>query len=300
MSIFRRLVDRLHKKEDEPSVEPKPAPNGQIEQAPAQIPSGETPLEREMLEVPDPWGIGEIGPFVLERNPDIHAILSSPHPVSPKPLAIWNKYYEHPAEQTREVLAMAYMRHPSAEVRKATVRFVGAQPRTKLSVGLILAQRLTVDPDEDLCRVAAEAIRKRGQEELLETMKYLAANDEDPGDDGKGAIVSRQQVKAALQTLWTASAARPKDFKDALLSAWCAQDLHLVKYGHTLLDLWSNRKTFSDDRSRTVARNVGVELYSLGGIDAMKMIFRPVSLLVGSEAASELNHAWSGVGGWTA
>jgi hypothetical protein len=300
MSIFRRLLDRRHKKEDELSGELESGPDGQVKQAPAQTPSGAAPLEREMLEVPDPWDIGEIGPFVLERDPDVPAILSAAHPAPPKPLAIWNKYYEHPAEQTRQVLAMAYMRHPSVAVKAATIRFVGSQPRSKLSIGLSLAQRLAVDSDEELRRVAAEAIWKRGQEELLETMKYLAGNDEDPGDDGNGAVVSRQQVKAALQTLWTASSARPKEFKDALLSAWCGQDLSLVKYGHTLIDLWFNRKSFSDDRSRTVARNAGVELYSLGGIDAMKMIFRPVSLLVGSDAAAELNHAWTGIGGWPA
>ncbi len=301
MGIFRRLTNRhakTGKGEYEPSVQPGSAPNGQIKEAAAQISSSATPVEPEMLEVPDPWDIGEVGPFVLEREPDIQAIFSSPNPAPPKPLAIWNKYYEHPADRTRGVLAMAYMRHPSVEVRKATIRFVGSQPREKLTVGLILAQSLTVDPDEDLRRLAAEAIWKRGQEELLETMHYLAGNDENPGDDGHGALVSRQQVKAALQTLWTASFAHPKDFKDALLHAWCWQDLRLVKFGHTLIDLWFNRKSFSDDRSRTVAREVGVELFEFGGLEAMKMTFRPVTLLGGSEAAAELNQAWSGIGGW--
>jgi hypothetical protein len=300
MGIFRRLTDRLNKRGDKKPVEPKPASNGNPGPMAAQIPSSAAQSEREMVDVPDPWGLGEDGPFVLERNPDIIAILSSPTPVPPKPADNWNKYYVHPAEQTRGVLAMAYMCHPSVEVRKATIRFIGSQPRRKLSVGLILAQSLTVDSDEDLRRVAAEAIWKRGQEELLETMKYLAGNDESPGDDGNGAVVSRQQVKGALQTLWTANSARAKDFKDALLYAWCSQDLRLAKYGHTLIDLWFNRKSFSDERSRTVAREAGVELLALGGVDAMKMLFRPVSLLVGSEAASELNHAWSGIGGWAA
>lgn len=298
MGILRKLIDGLHKRADEQSVQPKSGPNEQFKEVAAQGPSSGVPTGQETLEVPDPWGVGGLGPFVLERRPNINVILSTPNPTPPKPAAEWNKYFEHSAEDTREYLAMAYMHHPSTEVREATIRFVGSRPKKELSVGLILAQRLTVDPAEDLRRVAAEAIWSRGQEELLEAMKYLAGNDESPGDDGNGAFVSRPQVRVAIQTLHDTNPASERDFMNALLYAWCWHDERLAGFGQTLIELWLNRKTFSDDQSRTIAREVGVKLHTAGGIDAMKMMFRPVTLLVGSDAASELNHAWSGIGGW--
>lgn len=254
------------------------------------------------IQVADPWGVGGPGPFILERKPDMAAILSAPNPKPPKPETQWNSAPSiviggDPSENTRGYLAMAYMRHPDAEVRAATIRFVGSHPRKKLMVGLVLAQRLAIDR-EDLQRVAAEAIWKRGREELQETMNYLAGNDESPGDDGNGASVMRGHVRTALQILHDANPSGEKDFKDALLHGWCWHDDRLAGLGRQLIEVWFDRKTFLDERSKKVAGSVGADIHSIGGLDAMKMMFRPVTLLAGTTAAAELNHAWSGIGGW--
>jgi len=265
--------------------------------------SCESPTSHETIEVSDPWGkIGGDGPFILEKQPDIQAILSAPNPKPPKAAAQWNNAPSImiggcPAENTRGYLAMAYMRHPDAEVRAATIRFVGSRPREKLMVGLVLAQRLAVDR-EDVQRVAAEAIWNRGREELQETMNYLAGNEEGPGDDGNGASVMRGHVRTALQILHDANPSGEKDFRDALLHGWCWHDDQLAGLGRQLIELWFQRKTFLDEPSKKTAGQLGTSVHSIGGFDAMKMMFRPVTLLAGSTAAAELNHAWSGIGGW--
>jgi hypothetical protein len=252
----------------------------------------------ETLKIPDPWGIGGVGPFTVEREPDIDAILSAPNPTPPKPAADWNKYYERSAEETRGYLAMAYLRHPSTEVREATIRFVGSRSKKELSVGLVLAQRLAVDTDKYIRMAAGEAIWNRGQEELLETMKYLAGNDEKPGDDGNGEFVSQTQVRAALQTLHDNNLANLEDFRNALLFAWCRQNKELAELGQRLEELWMSNRTFTRDQSKDIAREIGVKLHEIGGLDAMRMMFRPITMLVGSDAASDLNFAWSDIGGW--
>lgn len=242
----------------------------------------------ETVEVPDPWNVDGKGPFILETKPHICAILSAPK---------------------RSCLAMAYMRHPVAEVRAATIRFLGSRPRTELMVGLVLAQRLAVDR-EDVQRVAAETIWKRGREELQWTMNYLAGNDESPGDDGNGASVSREDVRIALQILHDANPSQEQDFRDALLYGWCWHDDQLAALGRQLIGVWFAQGTFLDEQAKTTSRAVGADLHSIGGLDAMEMMFRPVRLLAGITAAAddawlasvtaadELNDAWSGIGGW--
>jgi hypothetical protein len=297
MSFFRKLKDRLIKGEENTSPQPNPIitpPESLPDQAPLRV----APAQPRTIEVPDPWRESGTGPFILEENPDIHAILSDPNPMPPKPAEIWNQYYQHPPESTRNSLAMAYMRHPSAEVREATIRFVGSKPRKELRIGAVLAQRLTVESSEALRRMAAEAIWKRGNEELVETMKYLAGNDEAPGDDGNGAFVSQRQVRVALQTLFDANRSGEGDFQKALLFAWCWHDEELAGSGKRLVDLWLSKRTFLNDETRPTAREVGIEVHKTGGIKAMEMMFRPVTLLAGSDAAAELSHAWSGIGSW--
>lgn len=164
-------------------------------------------------------------------------------------------------------------------------------------VGLVLAQRLAVDREE-VRRLAAEAIWKRGREELQETMNYLAGNDEYPGEDGNGAFVRPEHVRSALQTLYDANPSGEKDFKDALFHGWCWHDDRLAGLGRQLMKIWREHQTFLDEPSRKAAIQVGNELHSIGGLDAMRLMFRPVTLLAGSVAANDLNHAWSGIGGW--
>jgi len=264
-------------------------------------PSDASPCAKT-VQVPDPWGVGGTGPFVLEKKPDIPTILSAANPRPPKSETEWSNAPSIvmggcPAKNTCEYLAMAYLRHPDAEVRSAAIRFVGSRPRKELMIGLVLAQRLAVDR-EDVRRLAAEAIWKRGHAELQETMNYLAGNEEYPGDDGNGASVLRGDVRIALQILRDANPSHEKDFRDALLYGWCWHDDRLTALGRQLIEVWFARETFLDEQSKTTARAVGADVHSIGGLDAMKMMFRPVTLLAGSTAAAELNHAWSGIGGW--
>ena len=252
----------------------------------------------EFIEVSDPWLVGGTGPFILEKKPDINAILSAPIPKTPKPEAQWNEVFVRSPKETREYLAMAYIRHPDPDVRRATVRYVGSQPRAELMVGLVLAQRLACDLFEDIRCLAAEAIWKRGTAELQETTKYLAGNDEYPGDDNNGCIVSRDDVRAGLQILYAANPEGKEDFRDALLYAWCWQDERLADLCGSLVRLWCEQKTFLGEQLKTSTREIGAKLHSIGGLDVMKLMFEPLTLLVGSEAASELNFAWSGIGGW--
>ena len=262
----------------------------------------EAATSRETVEVSDPWGVGGEGPFILEKKPDIPPILSARNPRPPKSEERWNNSPSIviggcSAENTRCYLAMAYMRHPDAEVRAATIRFVGSRPRKELMVGLVLAQRLTVDR-EDVQRIAAEAIWKRGREELQETMNYLAGNEESPGDDGNGATVLQGDVRMALRILHDANPSHESEFRDALLYGWCWHNDRLAGLARRLIEVWFARKTFLDEQSKEVAKSVGTELHSIGGLDVMKLMFRPVTLLAGCTAAEELNHAWSGNGGW--
>jgi hypothetical protein len=252
----------------------------------------------ELIEVPDPWFDGGSGPFILEKRPDIPAILSAPNPRPPKPEAQWNEEHLRDPEYTRKSLAMAYLRHPDAQVRADTLIYVGSQPTSSFRVGISLAQRLTVDPVKDLRRVSALMIWKRGSEELLNAMSYLAGNDESPGDDGNGALVSREDVRTALQILHDANTAGEADFRDALIQAWCRHDERLADLCGSLVRIWLEHRAFGSERLRVSAREIGEALYAAGGVDAMKLMFRPVTLLAGSEAADGLNHAWSGIGGW--
>jgi len=89
-----------------------------------------------------------------------------------------------------------------------------------------------------------------------------------------------------------------EDFLDTMLYAWCWHDEVLAGLGRKLVDLWFTEGTFTGERAKDVAREVGTSLYSTGGIDLMRMMFRPVTVLLGSEAASSLNFAWSRIGGW--
>jgi len=298
MSNFQKLIDMLRKRAGEVSIQPSSVLKKQEEVAAQGLSSGVIPTGQKTVEVPDPWDVGKTGPFILEQKPDITAILSAQNPTPPPKMADWTKHYQDPAKITREYLAMAYMHHPSAEVREATIRFVGAQPREELSVGLLLAQRLTVERTESLRRLAAEAIWSRGKEELLETMKYLAGNDEHPGDDGNGAFVSQTQVTGALQTLRDSNPAGEREFNHALLYAWCWHDEFLTEFGQTLIDLWQNSNTYMFGQSRTIARDIGIKIHARGGINAMEMMIKPVTLLVGQSAALELGTAWEGIGGW--
>jgi hypothetical protein len=298
MSNFQKLIDMLRKRADELSIQPSAVPKKQ-EEVTAQGPSsGVIATGQKTVEVPDPWDVGKTGPFILEQKPDINAILSAQNPTPPPKMAEWAKRYQNPAKEIRGYLAMAYMHHPSAEVREATIRFVCSQSRDEFSIGLILAQRLTVEPTENLRRLAAEAIWSRGNEELLETMKYLAGNDEHPGDDGNGAIVSQTQVRGALQTLRDSNPADEREFNHALFYAWCWHDELLAEFGQTLIDLWQNGNTYLYGQSRTIAREMGIKIHARGGINAMEMMFKPVTLLAGQSAALELGIAWEGIGGW--
>jgi hypothetical protein len=261
-------------------------------------PTAEREPVSEPIEVPDPWFDGGSGPFILEKRPDIPTILSAPNPRSPKPEAQWNEEHLRDPEYTRKSLAMAYLRHPDAQVRADTLIYVGSQPTSSFRVGVSLAQRLTVDPVKDLRRVSALMIWKRGSEELLNAMSYLAGNDESPGDDGNGALVSREDVRTALQILHDANTAAEDDFRNALLEAWCRYDPGLAQLCGSLVSIWLESRTYSNEPSRTSARQIGEALYSAGGLDAMILAFRPITLLAGSEAADDLNHAWSRVGGW--
>lgn len=284
-----------------PQAKPGAPPGGTVAKTNAHV--GEpTHPERQgaaLIQVDDPWGEHGTGPFILEQNPDIEAVLSSPKPNPPKPEAQWNAYRVISGDETRSYLAMAYLRHPDPEVRKATIRFVGSRPRAKLRVGCVLAQRLAVDV-LDIRSMAAKAIWMRGAEELREAMNYLAGNDESPGDDGNGSRVSREDVRTALQVLRDANPADEKDFIGALLRAWCWHDDRIAAQAGLLVQLWFEKGTFLDGESMNAAREVGTTLHSIGGFDVMKVVLRPLTLLAGSTAERELELAFDGIGGWIA
>jgi hypothetical protein len=258
----------------------------------------ENVVEPERIQVADPWNVGGSRPFLLEKHPNIAMILASADPNPPKPAGEWNAVFQRTAEDTRGYLAMAYLRHPDPQVRQDTLKFIATKTRHELMVGLTLAQRLTVDPSDEIRRLAANVIWQRGEEELQDTMNYLAGNDEHPGEDGNGSVVYPEQVRQALQILFNAGPTRSDEFRRALIKAWCWHDDRLANLCNALINIWLEGKTYLSEPYRTSARQIGQALHSMAGLDGMKLMFRPVTLLTGSEAASALNHAFNGIGGW--
>ncbi len=110
-----------------------------------------------IIQVPNPWGVGDGTPFVIEQHPNLQRIFSDPNPQPPHQITAQNRsYWDKQDQQTvRVALAMAYMSHPAPEVRTATIGF--AKDIGGLGISQMLVN-LLADSSPDVSTEAAKTI----------------------------------------------------------------------------------------------------------------------------------------------
>lgn len=98
----------------------------------------ENRTESETVEVPNRWGVGDGKPFVMPRNPNVPEI------------------FANATQAERNILPYAYLNHPDAQVRLATVAELKKLGDYHLS-NQSLVDRLA-DPSRDVRRATANAL----------------------------------------------------------------------------------------------------------------------------------------------
>lgn len=255
----------------------------------------------KLIETENVWACGDGSPFLIEESPNLKVIFDDPNPVPPQRLNkenrdYWNNF-EGP-EGIRNIIAMAYLRHPNPVIRLEATCLVGQKEREKLMVGNILVQRLA-DSSLEVQEAAAESIWKRGRGELVNALNFLQGLDESPGDDCNGQWWTPEDVWRALKLLINVRPQQEMEFKTEFMRCWCWRDDRLMSLGLELLAIRSKYGGFLGE-GKSFAIKIGAELNGIGGFETMMIVFKAIDRLLGSEAVRDLESAWHEVGGWFA
>jgi hypothetical protein len=134
-------------------------------------------MEKETVQVPNTWGVGDGKPFVVPRNPNVSELFAN----------------STPAE--RNILPYAYLNHPDAKVRLATIAELRKLGGYHLS-NQCLVDRLA-DSSSDVRRSAANALW--ANDEALENA--LQCLRDEIHRSGFSSTMSPQEALAGLDVL---------------------------------------------------------------------------------------------------
>jgi hypothetical protein len=248
------------------------------------------------IEVKNYLGFGDGTPLVVQEKPDLKAILDDPDPKPPQRLTarnrdLWDKMDK---EGIRRALTSAYLSHPNAEVRSATLQLAGEAADEQQLADLLVDRSTTVRS------AAVDAIwdKSQGKAPGWSSLGFvLRILYDEYRQTGFVTHMSSGQALAAIRRLQDARPDRSEDFNKWLVDAWTRQEEPLSECGYQLFDLIGRGGTFESAAQQQV-RGIGSDIHKLGGLEAMQTLHEAIKLALGDEAAAQLDGAWHGVGDW--
>jgi hypothetical protein len=261
----------------------------------AKSPPGTAEPSRE-IEVKNYLGFGDGTPLVVQEKPDLQAIFDDPDPKPPQRLTARNRDLWDKMDRAgiRRALTSAYLSHPHAKVRAATLQLAGDAADEQQLADLLVDRSTTVRS------AAVDAIWDKSQgtapgwSSLGFVLRILY---DEYKQSGFVSHMSSAQALGAIRRLQTARPDRSEDFNKWLVDAWTRQEEPLSECGYRLLDLFASAGTFGEAAEQQ-ARGIGGEIHELGGRPAMETLHEAIKLALGEEPAAELDAAWRGVGDW--
>lgn len=248
------------------------------------------------IEVKNYLGFGDGTPLIVQEKPNLQAVFADPDPKPPQRLTKRNRDFwgEMDKKAMRRALTSAYLSHPNAKVRSATLRLAGEAADEQQLADLL------VDGSSEVRSAAVDAIWDKSQgtapgwSSLGFVLRILLDEYKRTG------FVSHMSSGQALEAIRRLQAGRPdrsEDFNKWLVDAWTRQEEPLSECGYQLLDLFGRVGTFGDSAEQE-ARGIGGEIYELDGRPAMETLHEAIKLTLGDEPAAQLDVAWRGVGDW--
>jgi len=165
--------------------------------------AAQAPPSPTSVQVANQDRLGDRRPLVLSGSPDLHRIFSDQNPGSPMTDSEQNRQFWQSLTLAtkRNILAIAYLKHPSPAVRLGTIKLVRDVQTVGVSYEMV---NLLGDADLGVSRAAAESVWERERSSNCEdAVKSL--RDEIRGSTSRGTtdglVMGREKAIRALDTL---------------------------------------------------------------------------------------------------